>query len=163
MVPVRSPSTVTRPIRSRNKWGCSKPPSNGKAASAPDVWPSNGLHRQKNPRQAGGFLCPSPKTLFLLFGLHETGELLLEARQAAAAVEQLLRSAGPGRMRLRVDIEVQRVTFLAPGRTRFEFGSIGHHDLDRVVIGVDIALHDVFPARDRALLPAKYGLNWRGL
>ena len=35
-------------------------------------------------------------------------KLLLEARQPAAAVEQLLLAAGPGRVRLRVDVEAQR-------------------------------------------------------
>ena len=43
-------------------------------------------------------------------------EARVEARQAPAAVEQLLLAAGPGRVRPRVDVEIERVAFLAPGR-----------------------------------------------
>ena len=38
-------------------------------------------------------------------GLHEAGEFLVEARQAAAAVHQLLLAAGPGRVGGRVDVQ----------------------------------------------------------
>jgi len=39
-------------------------------------------------------------------------KLLLEPRDAAAAVEHLLGAAGPGRVRFGVDVEVQLVAFL---------------------------------------------------
>src|SRR5689334_14522279 len=71
----------------------------------------------------------------------EAGELLLEAREPAAAVEQLLGAAGPGRVRLGIDVEVQRVALLAPGGAGGELGAVGHHDLDGVVIGVGAGLH----------------------
>ena len=45
-------------------------------------------------------------------GLQKTLEFLLEARHPAATVEHLLLAAGPGRMRLRVDVEMQRVARL---------------------------------------------------
>src|SRR5262245_17507254 len=57
-------------------------------------------------------------------GLDETRKLLLEARQPAAAVDELLLAAGPGGMRLRVDVELQIVARLAPGRARRVFASI---------------------------------------
>ena len=50
-------------------------------------------------------MAPAEAGLFL----EEAFELLLEARQPAAAVEKLLLAAGPGRMRLRVDVEMQRI------------------------------------------------------
>src|SRR5947199_7980461 len=50
-----------------------------------------------------------------LFLLEKARKLLLETRQPAAAIEQLLLAAGPGRMRLRIDVEVHRVARFAPG------------------------------------------------
>ena len=48
----------------------------------------------KNAADRGGvFISGRAKTL----GLHEAGELLVEARQAAATIHQLLLTAGPGR------------------------------------------------------------------
>jgi hypothetical protein len=58
----------------------------------------------------------------MLFLGADARELLLEARKPAAAIEQLLLAAGPGRVRLGINIEAQRVAFLAPGRTGGEFG-----------------------------------------
>ena len=46
---------------------------------------------------------------------------------------------------LRIDVEVQRVAFLAPGRTGLELGAVGHFDVDHVIIGVGIGLHLDFP------------------
>src|SRR5689334_13806398 len=71
----------------------------------------------------------------------DAGELLLEPRHAAAAVEQVLLAAGPGRVRLRVDVEVQRVASLAPGGAGGEFAAVGHLHRDGVVVGMDIGLH----------------------
>ena len=75
-------------------------------------------------------------------GLQEPRELLLEPRHAAAAVDQMLLAAGPGRVRLRIDIEMQRIARLAPGRARGELGTVGHEDLDGVVVGVGVGLHN---------------------
>src|SRR5579871_4277487 len=44
--------------------------------------------------------------------LHQPRKLLLEARHATATVDELLLAAGPGRVRLRVDIKVQGVALL---------------------------------------------------
>src|SRR5260370_6450788 len=63
--------------------------------------------------------------------------------RATAAIDQLLRTAGPRRMRLRVDVEAHGVARLAPGRTRQELGAVGHHDLDRVIAGVNFGFHDL--------------------
>src|SRR3954470_16917581 len=94
----------------------------------------------------------------------EPGELLLEAREATAWVEQLLRTAGPGRMRLRVDVEAEHVAFLAPGRARGELAAVGHDNLDGVVFGVDVLLHGLIsqgfsqPVQTaRAALATRYG------
>ena len=74
--------------------------------------------------------------------LQKAGKLFLEARHTAAAVEQVLLAAGPGRMRFRVDIEMQRIAGLAPGGARGEFGAVGHDDLDGVIVGMGICFHD---------------------
>src|SRR5580704_17995159 len=73
--------------------------------------------------------------------LQETFEFLLEARQAATAVDQVLLTAGPGRMRLRVDVEMQRVARLAPGRPGRELGAVGHDHFDEVVVGMSVRFH----------------------
>src|SRR6185437_12610942 len=75
------------------------------------------LLKQKRPRICEGVLIPiqrgdrSPRSVLL----EEAGKLLLEPGDAAAAVEDLLGAAGPGRVRLGVDIEVHRIAVLAPG------------------------------------------------
>src|ERR1700676_2316508 len=75
--------------------------------------------------------------------LEEARELLVEARQAAAAVEQVLLAAGPGRVRLRVDIEMQRIARLAPGGPGGELGAVGHDHFDGVVGGMGVGFHGV--------------------
>src|SRR5215472_2608657 len=78
-----------------------------------------------------------PPTLLL----QEARELLLETRQPAAAVDQMLLAAGPGRVRLRVDVEVHGVAGLAPGRPGGELGAVGHHHLDGVVVRMGLVFH----------------------
>src|SRR5262245_51096237 len=56
----------------------------------------------------------------------EEAKLLLEPADPAAAVDDRLLAARPCRMRLGIDVEIERVAFLAPGRTGLEFGAIGH-------------------------------------
>src|SRR4051812_39798421 len=75
------------------------------------------------------------------FAEAESAEALVEARDLAAGVEQLLIAAGPCRMDLGVDLEMERVAFLAPGRTDLELGAVGHFDVDHVIFGVDTGLH----------------------
>src|SRR3984893_15528809 len=74
-------------------------------------------------------------------GLEEARELLVEARQAAAAVEQVLLAAGPGRVRFRVDVEMQRIARLAPGGPGGELGAVGHDHFDGVVVGMSVGFH----------------------
>src|SRR3984957_13301754 len=73
--------------------------------------------------------------------LEEARKLLLEPRHAAAAIEDLLGAAGPGRVRLGVDIEVQLVALLAPGRARLVFGAIGHHDRNHMIFRMNFGFH----------------------
>src|SRR3954451_21600950 len=56
----------------------------------------------------------------------QPAEALVEARDLTAGIEQLLVAAGPCWVHLRVDVEVQGVPFLAPGRTGLELGAVGH-------------------------------------
>ena len=71
-------------------------------------------------------------------------EALVEARDLAAFLD-LPSAAGPCRMNLRIDVEVERVAFLAPGRAGLELGAVGHFDVDHVIIGVNAGLHVDFP------------------
>src|SRR5712691_9595276 len=71
----------------------------------------------------------------------EASELLLEAGDPPGAIHDLLLAAGPRRVRLRVDVETQRVTLLAPGGAGGELGAVRHDDLDGVVFGMSVGLH----------------------
>src|SRR2546425_116437 len=73
--------------------------------------------------------------------LEEARKLFLEPRHAAAAIEQLLGAADPGRVRLGIDIEVQLVACLAPGRARLVFGAIGHYDRNHMISRVNFGFH----------------------
>src|SRR6185437_15592228 len=96
----------------------------------------NGRKVRRSVRRTGA--SPIGK-LFLAEG--KAAEALVEARDLAARVEQLLVAAGPGRMRLGIDVQLQRVAFLAPGRTGLEGRAVGHLDLDHMVIGMGVDLH----------------------
>jgi len=69
--------------------------------------------------------------------LHETGELLVEAREAAAAVHQLLLAAGPGRMGAGVDVEGDLLARRAIGGARLVSGAVVQLNFDKVIIGMD--------------------------
>src|SRR5262249_42446718 len=71
----------------------------------------------------------------------DAGKLFLEPREPPAAIHQLLLTAGPSRMRLRVDVEVHGVAFLAPGAAGGEFGAVGHHHLDGVIVRMQFGFH----------------------
>ena len=66
------------------------------------------------PPKRGRF-ADSAKPAPTLFLLEKARKLLLEARHAPAAINDLLSAADPGRVRLGVDVEVQLVALLAPG------------------------------------------------
>src|SRR5262249_52628954 len=68
---------------------------------------------QKNPPARGGVQKARGVRALLLEP--DAGNLLLDPREPPAAIHQLLLTAGPSRMRLRVDVEVHGVAFLAPG------------------------------------------------
>src|SRR5882672_9034843 len=74
-------------------------------------------------------------------------EALVEAGELAAGVEQAMLAAGPGRVRLRIDIEPQRVAGFAVGRACLIGAAIGHHDSDLVIIRVDLVLHRFKPQK----------------
>src|SRR5947208_15235990 len=74
----------------------------------------------------------------------ETGKSLVEFRHLTTAIDDPM-LAGPGRVRLRVDIQTQRVAGLAvagPGRER---SAVGHHDGNLVIFGVDTGLDVIVP------------------
>src|SRR5580704_11932385 len=73
--------------------------------------------------------------------LQEPAVFRREARDAAATVQQGLVAAGPRRVGLRVDVEVQRRAWLAVGRTRLIGRAVRHHHGDHVVVGMRILLH----------------------
>ncbi|CUX43871.1 hypothetical protein AGR4B_Lc60211 [Agrobacterium tumefaciens str. CFBP 5621] len=75
----------------------------------------------------------------------EAAETLVELGNATTAVHKLLVAARPCRMGLGVDFKVHDCAFRTPGRAGFVFGAIGHDDLDRVISGMDISLHDNLP------------------
>src|SRR5687767_4343495 len=59
-----------------------------------------------------------------LLAEREAAEALVEARDLAALVEHPAMAAGPGGMYLRIDVELQRVAFLAPGGAGLEHGAV---------------------------------------
>ena len=76
---------------------------------------------------------------------------------------ELLRAAGPGRMGVRVDVEVQRRALLAVGRAGHELDAVGHDDLDHVVVGVDVGLHrrGLGQNKQRAVRRSGGSFGWR--
>src|SRR3954463_14925457 len=75
----------------------------------------------------------------------EAAEALVEARDLAARIEDAGVAAGPGRMDLRIDVELERVALLAPGGAGLEGGAVGHLHLDHVIIGMGVGLHRINP------------------
>src|SRR3569832_2900006 len=81
----------------------------------------------------------------LLAAAQHAFELLVEARQAAAAVHQLLLTAGPGRVGGRVDVQRELLAGVAPGRAGLVGLANVQADLDKVVVGVDALFHGESP------------------
>src|SRR5260370_13010020 len=79
----------------------------------------------------------------------EPAEALVDASELPALVIEALLSAGPGRMRLRIDLEPQRVACLAVGRAGLVARPVGHDDGDIVIIRMDIGFHGLAPGRRR--------------
>src|ERR1700688_3719287 len=82
----------------------------------------------------------------------EARELLVEARQATAAVEQVLLAAGPGGVRFRIDVEMEPIARLAPGGPGGELGAVGHDHFDGVVVGMSVGFHGVGTASGLSVL-----------
>src|SRR5437762_7595752 len=84
---------------------------------------------------------PPPRLPALLSALRaEILEAAVEASELPTGVEQPLLAAGPGLVRFRVDLQAQRVAFLAVGRAGLVARAIGHHDCDLVIIRVNAVL-----------------------
>src|SRR5690606_13479870 len=120
----------------RPRWPPSLPRSISEAGQLP--FAGDLRLKRKKPRRSGAFciLCRSGSDA-------EIGELVLELRKTAAAVDQVLLAAGPGRVRVGVNVEVERVALLAPGRARLVLGAVGHHDLDGMIFGMNVGFHGV--------------------
>src|SRR5260221_5848065 len=74
--------------------------------------------------------------------LHESGELLVEAGEPAAAVQQLLLAGGPGRVGAGVDVESDLLARRAIGGARLVSGAVVQLNFDKVIIGMDALFHD---------------------
>src|SRR5262249_21324230 len=74
-------------------------------------------------------------------GLHEILELLVESRQAAATVDEVLLPARPGGMRGRIDVERQLGIGLAKGGARPVGRAIVQHNVDEMIVRMDALLH----------------------
>jgi hypothetical protein len=85
-------------------------------------------------------VCP---LLLCLLGEAQASKLVGEARQAPAAIQQLLCAAGPCWMRIWINIKIEGITLLAESGARNVMRTIGHYDLDEVVVGMRILFHRV--------------------
>src|SRR3546814_16570725 len=63
--------------------------------------------------------------------------------------------AGPGRVRLRVDVQTHAGARLAVGGAGLELATVGHHDGALVVVGMDVFLHGFDPFERRAVYPRR--------
>src|SRR5271165_7352583 len=92
----------------------------------------------------------------------EACELLVELRDLTASIQQALHP-GPGRMGLRIDIQAQRVAFLAHAGAGLELRPVGHDYVDLVVLRVDARLHGHIPCWRRRSRPAARaaGYSWQ--
>src|SRR3546814_5158290 len=68
--------------------------------------------------------------------------------------------AGPGRVRLGVDVQAHGDARLAVGRAGLVLAPVGHHDGDLVIVGVDVFLHGSGPLKRRAVyLRPRFGAS----
>jgi len=72
----------------------------------------------------------------------DRSKLTVELGNLTAGVDHTLH-AGPGRVRFRVDIETQCLAGLAHAGHGFEFRTIGHDDVDLVIVRMNIRFHRV--------------------
>src|SRR3546814_18692582 len=68
--------------------------------------------------------------------------------------------AGPGRVRLGVDVPAHGDARLAVGRAGLVLAPVGHHAGDIVIVGVDVFLHGSGPLKRRAVyLRPRFGAS----
>src|SRR6202000_1537913 len=79
--------------------------------------------------------------VLLVVRLHEARELLVEARETAAAVHQLLLAAAPCGVSCEVDVEGQLLAGLAPGSAGLVGRAVVQTDVDEVIVGMDALFH----------------------
>ncbi len=68
------------------------------------------------------------------------GEALVKLRNLAARINDALLT-GPGRVRLRVNVQANGIAWLAVAGTALVLGPVGHDDVDLMITGMDIGLH----------------------
>src|SRR6185295_10983278 len=92
-------------------------------------------------------------------------ELLLEAGEAAAAIDQVAIATGPSWVRLGVDVEGEGVTFFAIGGVSLKLGSVRHRHFDTMVVRMKIVLllHQPPHGAAAAAMPAKRVLPCTGM
>src|SRR6266478_2238862 len=83
--------------------------------------------------------------------LDELPEPLVEAGQASAPVEQVLLTAGPGRMGGRIDVKRQLAVGFAPGCAGPIGGAVVQHHIDEMIIGMDALFHRKRPSSGSGL------------
>ena len=74
-------------------------------------------------------------------------EPFVELGHLAARINEPLVAAGPRRMGLRINIELQHIAWFTPGRAGLIFGPIGHYHGNVMVIRVGIFLHNNAPTK----------------
>src|SRR5215831_17588539 len=57
---------------------------------------------------------------------------------SSAAVDEMAIAAGPGRMRLGIDVEGEGVPLLAIGGVGLKLSAVRHHHLDAVIVWVEV-------------------------
>src|SRR4029453_7849868 len=129
--------TARRPSDDRQSAGAAAQPAEGRVRAV-----SRHEANKNAPGAQGRFFVSDRRQRQRASLLEETLELLLEARDAAAAIHDLLGAAGPGRVRFGVDIEVQLVAGLTPGGAGLVLGSVGHDDRNHMIIRMNFGFHD---------------------
>src|SRR4029077_349118 len=84
----------------------------------------------------------------------EALEALVEAGELPAGIEQSVLSAGPSRMRFRVDVEPQGIPGFAVGRAGLVRGPVRHHDGNLMIIRVNALSHRTFLRNIRGYIGA---------
>ena len=95
-------------------------------------------HGPKTPER-NGYVAAAIGASILLAGANAS-EALVELSNLAARINDAL-LAGPGRVRLRVNVQADGIARLAVAGTGLVLGPVGHDDVDLMISGMDIGLH----------------------